>query len=360
MGNSFTDNSKHLFLQAEKMRNQTHHVWLTRNEEVIETLRSEGYNAYYFRSIKGQYYVLRARCCFITHNIFDIPWWLSGNIKVIRLGHGIPFKKYGWANTHEVSDMSIINKMIRQFIIDKVHYTIASSDYYATKVAEATDISKEHVWITGLPRMDYLLSKEYNGKIYAGKEINSTLNIINQYDKSIFYFPTWRRDAELNPYLSKAEFSRVNAQLSKNNMIMIFRKHPAADSISIDDFSNIIKIPNNGDFYPLIKETDILLTDYSSIFYDYLYKNDQVIFYPHDLENYLSTRDLFFKYEDLPGDIVQNIDELTSSISDSRCNISETERNSSVSDWRKQTFNNIDKNNSKRVISHVEHEVLGE
>jgi CDP-glycerol glycerophosphotransferase (TagB/SpsB family) len=103
--------------------------------------------------------------------------------------------------------------------------------------------------------------------------------------------PTWR-DAGYDIISSAGlNFKKIDYKLKKNNSLLILKfhintKHNSLNNIK--DLSNIIIYDDNIDLYSFLPFTDILITDYSSIYYDYLLLNKQTILYVFDIDRYIS------------------------------------------------------------------------
>jgi CDP-glycerol glycerophosphotransferase (TagB/SpsB family) len=81
--------------------------------------------------------------------------------------------------------------------------------------------------------------------------------------------------------------------------------------IDLSRYKNILSIKRNIDIMDLLIIADVLITDYSSVFYDYLLTLRPIIFFANDLEKYTEVRDFYYDYKSfVPGPFVQNGDEL--------------------------------------------------
>lgn len=137
---------------------------------------------------------------------------------------------------------------------------------------------------SGLPRWDKL-KKEQNKS------------------KNIFIFFTWRKTFEKQPYLSEKYFNKIcsflfNSKLeeliNKNNIIVNIAFHHALtfNKIRLPQVPNYINVVNSNDISKYISRTDLLITDYSSICFDFMYLNIPVIFYLFDCqEMFLNNED---------------------------------------------------------------------
>lgn len=113
--------------------------------------------------------------------------------------------------------------------------------------------------------------------------------------------PTFR-DANPN-FINDAipDFNKLDEICKKNNVLFLLKLHLATNiTFDITKWDNILLVPNHFDVYPLLPFTTTLLTDYSSVFLDYQLLKKNIVFYPYDLEEYLSnSREMYFEYDEL-------------------------------------------------------------
>jgi len=168
----------------------------------------------------------------------------------------------------------------------------------------------------GLPRNDELFMGE-----------NELEGMYPNFKKKIIWMPTFRKtatytngiDTELGvPCLQRAQLEELNSMLHNLNYLLILKLHPwSADKLAGLDFSNIVNIrdadlPENLSLYKLLGQTDALITDYSSVYIDYMLLDRPICFAYDDLDEYRKTRGFAFEpIEDyMPGEVVTNYDEL--------------------------------------------------
>ncbi|MFC5279714.1 CDP-glycerol glycerophosphotransferase family protein [Halorubrum rubrum] len=339
--NSFTDNSKFMFLYIHNCVEGITPVWITKNNDLAQELRSNGFHGYTFWSIRGIYYSLRSTLAFVTHTRRDIPWWWTGGATIVRLGHGVPFKKYHWSNESELKGRPI-KKVLNKFIFWNYDYSIATSSEYVPKVVEATNLDPERVFVTGLPRMD-MFYRNYPGlEIGVNKKLISKINSIN--GTTLFYFPTWRESGQ---NIRSIVTDDVCDKLKQQNIHLFIIPHRNTTFESIDG-DNVYLVQKSMDFYPILEEIDVFMTDYSSLFYDSLYNSTPIIFYPYDITEYLDERDLFFEYSNVPGHIAATEEELIQILSNTTIATPDNEKY-----WLRSTFEYIDGKNAQRVFSEI-------
>jgi CDP-glycerol glycerophosphotransferase (TagB/SpsB family) len=148
------------------------------------------------------------------------------------------------------------------------------------------------------------------------KECDPPFFKINHLDgKKVFlYAPTWRKyhiDL-LGDY--SFDFLAINTFLKDTNSVLLLKTHPGIKSFEIpEDCSNIIIYKE--DSYEIMNKVDILLTDYSSIYFDFLLLNRPIIFTPFDLERYVDSTPLYYEYNEVtPGPKTKNWAEVISAL----------------------------------------------
>ncbi|WP_404764992.1 CDP-glycerol glycerophosphotransferase family protein, partial [Proteus terrae] len=98
---------------------------------------------------------------------------------------------------------------------------------------------------------------------------------------------------------SGIDLNRLNNILIKKNEIFLIKLHPQTMNYKKKNYSNILFLENNIDIYSILPFIDILITDYSSIYYDFiLLENKKIILYPYDLPDYMNiNKDFAFDYD---------------------------------------------------------------
>ena len=133
-----------------------------------------------------------------------------------------------------------------------------------------------------------------------------TMKFITQFDKVYLYMPTFR---DSNPnFLQDLEFdaAALNVTLRASNVVLLIKLHPATPDAALKHFadhSNIRILDGADDIYPILSFCDYLITDYSSIFIDFLLLDREMFFFPFDFYSYIAkSRSLYYDYHDIaPG-----------------------------------------------------------
>lgn len=325
-GQRFADNSKYFYLYLNdnlKSLGFDKVVWITRSEEIKDELTEQGYQVYFTWSLKSIWYHLRAGFHIIDQSAKDINAFFSVRSKRINLWHGFPLKKVGtFMGGLAYSDRSSLGKLLskitsRGFWAD--HYVLATSEFAAEIQGKIFGLVDEKVIISGYPR-NYESFVSCPIKFVPDKELNLLKEIENYKEmgyKIIGYFPTFRDKRETlifgtNDTSLQVEFLDF-CELLKLKVVGKFHFAGKNDKTGqINNHEAFIKLDPDADVYTFINDIDILITDYSSIFYDFLLWERPIIFFPYDLEYYRDQdRGLMFDYDEYtPGPKVRNLNEL--------------------------------------------------
>lgn len=312
----FSDNSFSFFCYVINTHKEYKNIWLISNKDklrykklIANYTESSNYLIIRKTSFLGVYYFCKSKYVFFTHGLFnDID--ISKRQVHINLWHGMPLKNIGYLDNNSR--------------VPKSNFVIATSKFFQEIMSKAFLIEKENVLITGQPRNDFLLSKKYNLQDLVNKKSTD-------FDKTILWMPTYRKsiigdirkDGEsnkMNDFFEEKNLLKLNEFFLSIKSICFIKLHPM-DYLDVNDFitfSNIVFL-NNSSFeekgislYSILQKTDLLLTDFSSIYIDYLLLNKPIAFLISDFEQYSNSRGFVFKNpkEFMPGEIITNRDEL--------------------------------------------------
>lgn len=331
LGNMFGDNPKYLYLYINQFKKEEiKPIWISSNKEVVKLLNKNGLETYYLYTWAGILNSLRAGVYIFDHISKDICFWLSGGALKINLFHGIPLKKIHYDNKFDKvrNPPNLFWKIkgsIRRLQNERPsNYFLATSKNIVPHYSSAFNSSGERGLVCGYPRNDIFFSSKNSFDMhlkYLDANAKELFNKIDSYrnagDHIIVYMPTHRQtESKLFDVL---DFKELNHYLNNNKVLMIVKAHPMSqirNALELVEYSNIFSIPAAADPYPFLAKSDALITDYSSVYFDYLLVNRPIIFFAYDLEIYMSeSRELYYRYEDVtPGDRVETMDELKESI----------------------------------------------
>jgi len=313
----FSDNAKALFeyMANNKVISSKYHLlWTIGKKEMIEKLQQAGIKAYVQKSIMGLCQFFRSKYIIVTHNQYG--GFKTDNQFLINLWHGMPLKAMGFVDNLE-DKKNLLDLKRGTKVIDIL---IATSTITKSALIACFLIDPKKVYITGQPRNDKLFSSKSKLNLMKLLQID-----ISKYNNVILFAPTFRkwgdrtegmlRDKNIFNFPDYDNDELCNF-LKINKALLLVKLHPIEESLYLSKFKeqfkqeyNVIFIStrmlqeNLVDLYDILGAIDILITDYSSIYFDFLLLNRPIIFISTDLEEYSMSRGLILEPYDFwtPG-----------------------------------------------------------
>lgn len=327
----FEGNSKYLFLQLNSLNEvvgDTQLIWVAKYKMDVGLLRKQGLRAYYKYSIRGFYYSLRSNVYLFTMYPSDIGWAYSGSTILINLWHGIPLKKVEFDNDKKLHNLLIkFHEIVASYTYKNLHI-VSPKGIISSILTKSFKIPLENSINYGFPR-NFPLT---NSNLTYYEDISVEFN---DFAKKLLYCPTWR-DFASNDFLSLSfpDMNILNIALKNKNYVLIVKLHPFQFKDIKTNFSNIYFIEPRMDIYSLFLKVDLLITDYSSILFDFLLTGKPICFYPFDFENYIvQNRGLYFNYSELLDNIKWDFSELVYYISNCEFILSNKLKNVRTQIW---------------------------
>jgi len=323
-GHLYMDNSKYLFEYISEHKKEIRAIWFTANKHIYEEIKSKGYEVYYFNSFNAYLIAFRAKAYIITHNLEDICNYSLSRAKVFFLFHAMPLKITGDSKTtdvindaQKVSKFTLLKRKVIQSLttVDCIKlspFFIATSEI--TKETIEKTFKQNNVIITGQPDDAIFYSNISKDIILKKYGLEKLID-----HKIILYLPTFRDNkTKFDHSIVDISDESLHNLLNDNNAVILEKCH-SNEINSVNDNNNNSVIMNiskiNLDIQELLSITDILITDYSSCYFDFLFTERPVIFYNYDYEEYMQYRGLFYDYNEIAaGDKVRTIQSLTQSI----------------------------------------------
>lgn len=305
----FADNAKYMFLHASHMQGICA-IWIAKDKKIVDLLRNEGFRSYYAHSLRGIYYALRAGYTFIDAFFGMAHWQYSGRSNVIQLWHGKGMKKTGYDSPYSLQRYHWFTS---PHLFEKPAKAIASSAYTARLMASIFRLPEERILITGLPRNDVFHREIKGSEIDTPPGLKQFLsNLKQKKEQCILWAPTFRPSGT-NP-ISQINYDELETFLKERNLHIFISLHPKfaqKEYLPMTEREHIHAINAGYDLYPLLPMFDRMITDYSSIYVDFLLLDKPLIFFTYDLEEYKSAMGLYEDFESLtPGPHAQNFAEL--------------------------------------------------
>lgn len=218
---------------------------------------------------------------------------------VVNTWHGTPLKTLGKAVVQEYHNISNVQKNfnIADYLLypNEYMYDIMKRDYML-------DLTKNKVCMLGYPRNSIFFEKpDENEKV------------------RIAYLPTWRGvnlGKNSNSYLEELEsiLEQLDKKLGSDYEFYISLHPYLKGKMSFDDYENVKVISSEYETYDFLNSCDILVTDYSSVFFDFACTRKKIILFTYDKEEYLNDRGMYLDMDDLPFKQVDTVDKLIEEI----------------------------------------------
>lgn len=353
MGKKYCDNSQKLFEYVSKFHPEIKAVWITENLEVYNHINSLGFHVCMDGTPEAIDCCKKAFAyiyCVGFRDITSHTEFTNNRSHHIQLWHGLGIKRTIPAK-ESISKRIILNpflSLLEYIGIRGSFITICTSDFFVPYAKEKFRI-KKNVFVVGNPRLDILFNKEEPSAFIQALKKEYPSNA-----KFIMYMPTFR-DVQItgesfNPFKSYGfDKERLNKILDEKNYVFIYKGHFWDGSLQHNYCSKrFVEIKDSPllDIYDILKDCDICITDYSSIYYDFIFMNKPAILAAFDLDNYITSSRLLYEDYKLPSLIVRNWDELYNSL--------ETESYFILEDkLRKKYHKFVDGNSSIRVFETI-------
>jgi len=294
-------------------------------------------------NLKLLYYVATSKYILID-DFFPLMYVLKirKGTKFIQVWHALgAYKKVGYSR----KDIGNLKSLTHKNYTD----TIVSSDSIVENYAEAFGIEKEKVHPLGIPRTDLFFDKESieNTK----KELYKKYEILKG-KRIILFAPTFRGKGRKSAHYPEEyiDLDGIYKNLESNDLLII-KMHPfIKNKIEIKEEykDKIIDMTDYNDVNELLLITDLLITDYSSVIFDYSFMKKPVIFYVPDLEEYSGSRSFYYDYDEyMYGVVVKNQEELVSVLSISSVDIEKIEK------FKEKFLNCCDGDSTKRFVEEL-------
>ncbi|HMQ37762.1 MAG TPA: CDP-glycerol glycerophosphotransferase family protein [Micropruina sp.] len=274
--------------------------------------------------------------------------YLDPKVKVIQLWHaGSGFKSIGYSRFGKYGSPKLFNAHRRYT------YAIAGSTHLVPVYAEAFGIEERAVVPTGLPRIDTFLDPELSraavDAFYAAHP-----ELVGK--RIILFAPTFRGRGILDAYYDydQIDFARWWEQCGDDTVVLFRMHHFVAEPPPIPEQyrDRLIDAAGFGDTNDLLRVADVLITDYSSVIYEYSLLRRPMLFFSYDREVYAATRGFHRDFEETaPGKACDTFDELLTAIAESDF---ETWR---IDAFVEENFDYVDTGSTDRVIDWL---ILGE
>ncbi len=353
-GQSMTDSPFQIFkylLENNEFKN-FFHIW------VVNSIKKQKEYTKNYKDIKNIKFIVKesneylyylVKCKYIINNAtFPAYFTKKQNQIYINTWHGTPLKHMGFDIENNIvgAQNTMKNFLSSDFIITPNSYTTV----IFKKAFKLKNINDDAIVEVGYPRIDATFNTKKEEMLQYLKSVHN-----NNIDDSpiLLYSPTWRGENVNAPDDNIEELIKTVNSLNKNTDYQVLLKvHPFIyEKAKSYSELNPYLIDDNVDTNELLSIVDLLVTDYSSIFFDFLVTKKPIIFYIPDYEFYQQNRGLYLDINSLPGPSIYDVKDLINTINNNN------DLNKNYSNQYNSYFNKYaslnDGNVTKRVVNHI-------
>lgn len=237
-------------------------------------------------------------------------WFIKRQGQVyLNTWHGTPFKMMGrdvWNRAYAIGNVQ------RNFFI--ADYLLYPNDYMKEKMMAAYMLNntwKGTALLEGYPRNSVFFHPE------RGQKIREELELVDK--KMILYMPTWRgvltnKKTDIQMEAAYCYFHMLDKQLRDDEVFFVKFHIFTARNFCFEEFDHIFPLPEGYETYDLLNAADVMVTDYSSVFFDFANSGKKIVLFTYDREEYLDERGLYVPIDSFPFPQANSMDELLNAI----------------------------------------------
>ena len=341
---AFNDNAKYLFVHVSENMPEIDNAWISINKSTVNAIRMKGLKAYHILSIRGVWFALTSKYWFYNAYSSDIMFCLSGGATLVNLWHGLPMKRIEFDITSgPLAERFVRHSLKERFFhpenFQRPDYLLAASIFFSETFARSFRIPIDRCLLMGYPRNAILTCSETERMNFIERfEPETTKALITKlnessYNRVFVYLPTWR-DSQRDFFSHDFDLKVMDETLKHCNALLLLKPHAnvSVDERTVEGLANVMLLPSTMDIYPVLPYTDVLITDYSSVMYDYvLMEQKEMILYLYDFQEYEMERNFTRPFDELAfGKRVFDFASLLSTICEGDYKMEENERKAFV------------------------------
>src|SRR5699024_5933521 len=298
-----------------------------------------------FDWIRSIYHLATSRMVFIDNYFgFLAVSTFHSHVTCIQLWHAAgAIKQFG---LNDPSNQYRTKRAIKRFhkVYQRFDHVVVGSEKMADIFKESFGLDDNRLLRTGIPRIDFYF--EESAKAVAISALKQAYPSIDN-RQVILYAPTFR-DHNLESTDIKLDIDRLY-RVFKDDYILLLRLHPAIQGVFVNEHPEfVVDVSAYPDIHHVLVGTDILITDYSSIPFEFSLLDKPMIFFAYDLGEYQEARGFVEDYEKLvPGPVVKDTDGVIEVIKQDQFDLNRV--NAFAQEWNE--YSHVD--SSKRLIEQV-------
>ncbi|MFC1418895.1 CDP-glycerol glycerophosphotransferase family protein [Streptacidiphilus cavernicola] len=311
-GKSYSDSPRAVHEELLQRDVDLDHLWVVRDDRMVvpPTATRVVYNS-------PEWYDALARCRYIVGNTHLPPWIRRREGQVIvQTWHGTPLKRIGFDFDNPwFSDTGYLKDLEREA---KQWSLLISPNSFSTPILRRAFGYQGEVLETGYPRNDVLLAKDAGER---AEQVRRTLGL-PEGKKVVLYAPTWREDRvrhqgghQLNLQL---DLEQARRSLGDDHVLLVRPHAHVVEPVEGTGDGFALDVGSYPDIQDLFLITDVLVTDYSSVMFDFAITGRPILFFTYDLEHYRDQlRGFYFDFEkQAPGPLLGTSEQLIAALRD--------------------------------------------
>ena len=285
------------------------HYWAINNDDNIPDRLRGRKDVRFVRTNSDLYKRVLSSAGHLVNNVSFPPYFVrKDGQKYLNTWHGTPLKTLG----RDMAGGPVAHANIARNFLQSTH--IMSPNQHTTQALirrhDIEGLFRGKIAVTGSPRIDGLVNADETKR----RELRTRLGIaIDDSKPVVLYAPTWRGESD-DRYVDAARLRDDLDAMRGPDHHVFFRAHRLTEGLLSGFDAGTSIVPGDIDTNDLLAAVDVLITDYSSIFFDFLPTGRPIVFYAFDLEDYAENRGLYFDMEQMPGKLVRDRSGLAASI----------------------------------------------
>ncbi|WP_392753850.1 CDP-glycerol glycerophosphotransferase family protein [Streptomyces sp. LN590] len=308
-GKQYSDSPRAIHEELLRRGSDLKHLWAVRDGQVVlppATEKVRMWGREWFEALSRSRYI-------VTNG--HLPEWLvrrPGQV-IVQTWHGTMLKKIG----HDIETLYFDREYQNRLALEANNWSLlVSSNRFSTPILKRAFSYDGEIFEAGYPRNDYLYSPDQEKIV---EQVKAKLGLPAG-KKVVLYAPTWRDDQShsAGQYLFdlRLDLEDARRRLGDDHVLLIRRHSNVVDAVPGAGNGFVWDVSEYPDIADLYLASDIMITDYSSVMFDYAHLKRPMLFFTYDLEHYRDTlRGFYFDFEeDSPGPLIRTSGELIDSI----------------------------------------------
>ncbi|GGX51079.1 bifunctional glycosyltransferase/CDP-glycerol:glycerophosphate glycerophosphotransferase [Streptomyces minutiscleroticus] len=310
-GKQYSDSPRAMHEELLRRGSDLKHLWAVRDSQVILPEGAEP-----VRMWGREWYEALASSRYIVTN-GHLPDWIQRRKgqAIVQTWHGTMLKKIG----HDIDTLHFDRRYQEKLALEAKQWSlVVSSNRFSTPILKRAFSYDGEILEAGYPRNDYLYSDNRDA---IAAQVKERLGLPKG-KKVVLYAPTWRDDQAHSAgqflFDLRIDLEDARRRLGDDHVLLIRRHSNVVDRVPGAGNGFVWDVSEYPDIAELYLAADILVTDYSSVMFDYAHLRRPMLFFTYDLEHYRDTlRGFYFDFEkDSPGPLVATSKELVDALRD--------------------------------------------